>query len=316
MLHGHRWLYRYFTVISRSSINDFRQFHDISFQIKFGKMSSFETAKSYLEKRFAPERKKVLEELEGIKNDIQSVIEILTWGNVVYSSCSLIGGLMMATGIVFTGGAAMIPYGAVLGSYSSVVGVSHATLTNIILIKKLTDAATSLQVHAATCSKMVTFLKLLKEYIDLEMDKTLQSEISTIKDMRYGEIKELGGNVLTILGVALKANEKHTPQQRARKEKEMEIYKLIKMKGNLLKILPGYSNEIAGLCLKGCAMFSKNALIVPILGILVDLQTLFTSLDDSKRFHKGILCDQAKKLDKAISDLKWELEECEKIFKN
>lgn len=278
-------------------------------------MSSFETAKSYLEKRFSPERKKVLEELEGIKNDIQLVIKILTWGNVVYPSISLLGGLMMTTGILFTGGAALIPYGAVLGSYSSVVGVSHATLTNMILIKKLTDAATTLQDHAATCSKMVTFLKLLEEYIDLQMDKTLQSEISTIKETRFGEIEELGGNVLTILAVAIKANEKHTSEQRARKEKEIEIYKLIKMKGKLLKILPGYSNEIAGLCAKGCAMFSKNALIVPILGTLVDLQTLCTSYDDLKRFDKGILCNQAKKIAQAISELKWELEECEKIFK-
>lgn len=279
-------------------------------------MSSFETAKSYLDKRFAPERKKVIEELQAIRDDIQSVIKIQTYGNVVYSGSSLLGGLMMATGIVFTGGAGLISYGAVIGAYSSAAGEGHATFTNMVLIKKLTDAATSLQDHAATCSKMVKFLKLLKEYIDLKMDETIQSGISNIKDAGFEEIKKLGRNVVVIAGVALIADEEHTPQQRDRKEKEIEIYKLIKMKGKLLKMFPGYANEIAGLGAKGCTMFSKHALIVPILGILVDLQTFFESYDDSKRFAKGILCNQAKKIDEAISELKWELEECEKIFKD
>lgn len=279
-------------------------------------MSSFETAKSYLEKEFAPERKKVIEALQEIRNEIQSVIKLLTFLNAISSGSSLIGGIMMATGILFTGGAGLIPVGAVMGAYSSVAGVGHATFANMIIIKKLTDASTSLQDHSATCSKMVTFLKLLKDYIDLKMDETLQSGISNIKEVRFGEIENLGRNVVVIAGVALIANEKHTPQQQDRKEKEIEIYKLIKMNGKLLKMLPGNANEIAGLCAKGCAMFGKHALIVPILGILVDLQTLFESCNDLKRFDKGILCNQAKKIDKAIFDLKWELEECEKIFED
>lgn len=279
-------------------------------------MNSFGRAKSYLKKRFALERQKVIEELQGIKYDIQSVIKILTWGNVVCSGFSLLGGLMIATGTVFTGGAAIVPVGAVLGAYSSVVGVSHATFTNIILIKKLTDAATTLQDHAGTYSNMVTLLKLLKKEIDLQMGENFQSEISSIKQTRFGEITELGGNVLIIAGVASIAMENHTPEQRARKEKEIEIHQLIKMNEKLLKILPGYGNEIAGLCAKEFKMLGKNGLIVPTLGILADLQTFYTSCDDLKRFHKGILCNQAKKIDKAISELKWELEEYEQIFKD
>lgn len=279
-------------------------------------MSSFETAKSYLEKAFAPERKKVIEELKDIRNEIQTLIEFQTFAKVVFSGSSLIGGIMMATGILLTGGAGIIPVGAAIGAYSSIAGVGYATFTNMVIIKKLTDALTSLQDHSATCSKMVTFLKLMNEYIDLKMDETLQSGISNIRETCFAEIENLGRNVLVIAGVALIANKKHTPEKRARKEKEIEIYKLIKMKEKLLKMLPGNANENAGLCAKGCAMFGKDALIVPILGILVDLQTLFESYDDLKRFDKGILCTQAKKIDKAIFDLMWQLEECENIFKD
>lgn len=54
---------------------------------------------------------------------------------------------------------------------------------------------------------------------------------------------------------------------------------------------------------------------IAVIGIILDLKTIYSNTNDLSKMEKGKLCDQANHLDKAINDLKGEFERIHEVFK-
>lgn len=288
-----------------------------------GGMKSYDKAKSYLEGVFAPEREKIIQDLMSIRNDVQGVVKFQRLANTAYSFVGILGGCVMLGGLLATGGASVLVTGAVMGAYSGYVEVGHELFAKSFLIKKFSDAETSLREHEFTLSEMNERLFSLKE--DIDQIDSLQSRIVLLENSKRNEqiqavqILALIAQIIVIMGTD--KDPKDLVSDR------FEIYKLIKLGKLVQVVLPKSGKGITfacknGLSLLGGKSITKNVgkksvkVIATTFSVISDLHSFFTNLDDFTKFDSGKLCTEAERLDKIITKLQWDLKQIRECFAN
>lgn len=288
-----------------------------------GSMKSYDRAKSYLEAVFAPEQEKVIRDLMSMRDDVQGVIKFQSIANTGYSFVGMLGGFAMLGSLVVTGGTSLFATGALMGAYSGYAEVGHEVVAKSILIKKFSDAEKSLREHELIFSEMNKLLLSLTE--DIDQIDSLQSRIQLLentksnKEMHAVQILELIVHIIVIMGTDT------DPKELA--SNRFEIYKLIKLRKLVEKVLPQNGKGVAlagksGLSLLGVKSITKNVgkktvkVIATTLGVIADLNSIITNIDDVTKFDSGILCTEAERLDRIITKLQWDLKQIKECFTN
>lgn len=288
-----------------------------------GGMKSYDRAKSYLEDVFAPEREKVIRDLESIRDSVQGIIKFQRFANTGYSFVGMIGGCAMLGSFVVTGGASIFATGALIGAYSGYAEVGHEVVAKSLLIKRFSDAETSLREHELTLSEMNNLLLSLKE--DIDQIDSLQSRIELLKNtklneqMQAAQILGLIAQIIVIMGTDT------DPEELACNP--FEVYKLIKIQKLVEIVLPQNGKGVAlagknGLSLLGGKSITKNVgketvkVIATTFSVIADLNSFITIVDDFTKFDSGKLCKEAEKLDRIITKLQWDLKQIKECFTN
>lgn len=244
-------------------------------------MISIESAQSYLEVRFGPERKRLIKTLRDIKDVVQGVTKTNTAANVFYGSAVIVGGVVFLTGCLATKTPFLLQVGLYLGVSSRLIKACHGRISNEFLLKKLTDAVTRLKEHEITSSRMVELLSSVNKSIDSA--KWLQKNLTTMekaiddRKMKYEKIHPL----INEFGSIIDENIAH-------EEKASGISRLVKIGKSLNK-----------------ALFKT---------IIGSIESLIKNSSDLANYKKGELCTHARVIDIMLEDLQWELNMYEDLF--
>lgn len=130
-------------------------------------LGSFKQARHFCDETWAPERRKLLEDLKSIKDEVQRQGIIHSIGSITYSSAGIVGGGLAIAGIItapFTFGASLglTVAGIATGLTSGVAGYTHTKVKSKIVEKQYTDANTCLIKHYESCKEMIGLLELLE----------------------------------------------------------------------------------------------------------------------------------------------------------
>lgn len=288
-----------------------------------GGMKSYDRAKSYLEDVFAPEREKVIRDLKSIRDSVQGIIKLQRLGNTGYSFVGILGGYAMLGSILVTGGASLFAAGALMGAYSGYAEVGHEVIARSLLIKRFSDAETSLREHELTLSEMNNLLLSLKE--DIDQIDSLQSRIELLENTKSNEqihaiqILALIAQIIVILGTDT------DPKELA--NNRFEVYKLIKLRKLVEIVLPQSGKGVAlvgknGLSILGGKSITKTVgkktvkVIATTFSVIADFNSFITNVDDVTKFENGKLCKEAERLDRIITKLQWDLKQIKECFTN
>lgn len=286
-----------------------------------GGMKSYDRAKSYLEDVFAPEREKVIRDLESIRDSVQGIIKFQRFANAGYSFVGILSGCAMLGSLVVTGGASLFATGALIGAYSGYAEVGHEVIARSLLIKKFSDAETSLREHELTLSEMNNLLLSLKENID-QID-SLQSRIELLENTKRNEQNHAAQILLLIAQIIVIMETDTDPKELA--NNRFEVYNLIKLRKLVEIVLPQSGKGVTfagktGLSLLGGKSITKNAgkkiakVMATTFSVIADLNSLITNAGDFNKFDSGRLCTEAERLDGIITKLQWDLKQIKACF--
>ncbi|XP_052674987.1 apolipoprotein L3-like [Crassostrea angulata] len=278
-------------------------------------LDSFVKARNFYDKTWSPERRKVLKELEIIRDEIQRQAKIHSIGSITYSSVGLVGGGLAIAGIItapFTFGASLglTVAGIATGVTSGVAGVTHGAVKFGIVKKQCNNAKMNLENHDKHCKEMKSLLELLKQ--DIETIEASIKDYNELKTSYFGEgLKQVGGVTGVAKGVVnLVNNSKAVDVYRITGNVD-EVARVLSIGTALDDIVPSALKDVS----KGVTKLSTEALsVLAALGIVIDLGSLIWNAVDLSKINKGQLCSEAKKLQKVIEQMQHEYDVLTKCF--
>lgn len=237
---------------------------------------SFKEAREYYSNPWSIERKKVLQDLEDIRDSIQEQARIQAIGNITYSSVGLVGGGLAIAGIItapFTFGASLglTIAGIATSVASGVAGVTHGAVKFGKVKSQINNAKESLEKHRESCKEMMRLIGQLRK------------DIETIeKNMKNGMMSH-----------------------------GTDAFRVVKFGTTFVDIVPSAFTDVA----KGVSKVSTEALsVLAAIGIILDLGSLIWNSVDLSKFNKGQLCNEADKIQKVMDELQAEYDALTKSF--
>lgn len=227
--------------------------------------ASFKKASEYYSNPWSVERKKVLKELEDIRDYVQEQARIHSIGNITYLSVRIVGGGLIIAGVFtapFTLGVSLglTIAGLVTSVTSGVAETTHGVIKSTMVNTQINNAKQSIEKHYKSCEKMARLLEALKLDIkkhNIDYKRVLQDgeQLFRISDLASRNVENAVNEVATIsFGVTTAA------------------------------------------------------------GILLDLGSLIKDSVSLSTINNGQLCDEAKKLQNVINEMKKEFKELAKCF--
>uniref|UniRef100_K1PGB9 Apolipoprotein L3 n=1 Tax=Magallana gigas TaxID=29159 RepID=K1PGB9_MAGGI len=151
-------------------------------------LDSYVKARYFYHKEWAPERRRVLKDLESIRDEVQRQATMHSIGSITYSSVGLVGGGLAIAGIItapLTFGASLgLTAGIATGGTSGVAGVTHGAVKFGIVKKQINKAKTNLENHDKHCKGMKSLLELLKQ--DIQTIKANIKDCNRLKSSSFG----------------------------------------------------------------------------------------------------------------------------------
>lgn len=278
-------------------------------------LDSFVKARNFYHKKWAPERRRVLKDLESIRDEVQRQAKIHSIGSITYSSVGLVGGGLAIAGIItapFTFGISLglTVAGIATGVTSGVAGVTHGAVKIGIVKKQINNAKTNLENHEKSCKEMKSLLELLKQDIE-----TIEANIQDCKELKTSYLGEsligIGGATGVAKGIAnLVNNSKAVDVYRITGNVD-EVARVLSIGTALDDIVPSALKDVS----KGVTKLSTEALsVLAAIGIVIDLGSLIWNAVDLSKFNKGQLCSEAKKLQKVIEQMQHEYDVLTQCF--
>lgn len=215
--------------------------------------------------------------MKVVRDSIQEQARRQSIGNITYSSVRLGGGLAIA-GII----TAPYTFGASLGL--TIAGISAGAASGVASVT-----------HGAVKFGIVkTQINNAKESLDKHSESCkemvrligqLQKDIKTIEENMKNDMMSHGTNVVRV--------------------------RVVKSGTTLVDIVPSAFTDVA----KWVSKLSTEALnVLAAMGIVLDLWSLISSSTDLSKFNKGLLCDEAEKLQKVIKEMQKEYDDLTKRF--
>lgn len=166
--------------------------------------------KHFWELKFEPERRKMIEELKSLRDDIMSQERKQAIGNIAYSTAGFAGLGLAVAGVVaapFTFGLSLGLSGAGIAASvsSTVAAITHRKVKVKLVDKKLTVAEKSLNEHNKTTSEMISLLVPLVQNIDLLQENAgkLETEVLTSLSSYALEDAKIPRKVVAAIGSLL-----------------------------------------------------------------------------------------------------------------
>lgn len=258
-------------------------------------VKSYVNARNYYIEFLAPERKKVIDELTSLRDEMQAEAQRYTESNIRAAKCGLVGGLCILGGLCaapLTGGISLelTAIGASIGASSGLSKILLKRMHKKIILKKINYAVITMKEHDKTCSKMNKCLQALKHDIE-----SLQDKIE--------EMERLKPNV--------KNNLILTDQQIGSiiENPENFDFEIFRSEINLL------DNVLLSAAM-GDTTFSIDAFgTLGALTMLSDLENFAMGIDDLSDLVKGRLCTEAHQLDGVIKDMQRQNDAWRRLFR-
>lgn len=154
-------------------------------------INSYAKARKFFDEEFAPERERVIQLLENLKQTIQNKTINQKQGSMAYSAAGVLSGGAMLVSLLaapMTGGmSTLMTFGFYGGMVSGVADVSHRYNKWTTIKKLVGNAVTILKAHEITFSDLKQkFLLKLMEDID-----TIKRRIEIIRQIKCDEEKEI-----------------------------------------------------------------------------------------------------------------------------
>lgn len=136
----------------------------------------YEKAKQFYYSTFAPERRKVLQDLASLRDDLQEEERRLAIGNIAYQGVRTVGIGLFVAGIIaapFTLGGSLILSGTSLAASTSSLAATaiHKKVKAKKVKERISKAEQSLRKHEETCHQMYELLRKLNEYLKSSGDR-------------------------------------------------------------------------------------------------------------------------------------------------
>lgn len=238
---------------------------------------SFKTAERYFHQNWEVGQKEAIKKLKKIRDELQEQARILSIGSITYSSVGLVGGGLTIGGII----AAPFTFGVSLGL--AVAGLAAGVISGVAGV---THGAVKFGIAKKLCE---------------DAKKTLEEHCASSQKMK---------NLLTEL-------QKEVEEETIKNKNDLigranDVARVIKLGTTLVDIIPSAAKDIS----KGAAKLSTEALSALVaLGIVVDLGSLVLNSVDLSNFNNGKLCQEAKKLQDVIDQMKREYNDIAELFK-
>eukprot|EP00105_Crassostrea_gigas_P002514 XP_011415074.1 PREDICTED: apolipoprotein L3-like [Crassostrea gigas] len=278
-------------------------------------LDSFIKARNFYHKKWAPERRRVLKDLESIRDEVQRQAKIHSIGSITYSSVGLVGGGLAIAGIItapFTFGVSLglTVAGVATGVTSGVAGVTHGAVKFGIVKTQISNAKTNLENHDKHCKEMKRLLELLKQ--DIQTIKANIKDCNRLKSSSFGGgLKLVGGATGVAIRVENLVNKSKAAHMYRITGNVDEVARVMSIGTALDDIVPSALKDVS----KGVTKLSTEALsVVAAIGIVIDLGSLIWNAFDLSKFSKGQLCSEAKKLQKVIEQMQHEYDVLTKCF--
>eukprot|EP00105_Crassostrea_gigas_P012074 XP_011427958.1 PREDICTED: uncharacterized protein LOC105328675 [Crassostrea gigas] len=278
-------------------------------------LDSFAKARHFYDETWAIERRKILKELESIRDEVQRQAKIHSIGSIAYSSVGVVGGGLAIAGIItapFTFGVSLglTVAGAATGVASGVAGVTHGAVKTGKVKTQINNAKTNLENHDKHCKEMTRLLELLKEDI-----KTIKASIKDTNELETSylgqDLKHIGKAAGVAKGIVnLVNNSKAVDVYRITGNVD-EVARVMSIGTALDDIIPSVFKDVS----KGVTKISTEALsALAAIGIVIDLWSLYRSTADLSNFQKGQLCSEAEKLQTVIEQMQHEYDVLTQCF--
>eukprot|EP00105_Crassostrea_gigas_P045103 XP_019929251.1 PREDICTED: apolipoprotein L3 [Crassostrea gigas] len=263
---------------------------------------SFAKVRHFYDETWAPERRKVLKELECIRDKIQQQAEFHSVGSIAYSGVGLVGGGLAIAGIItapFTFGISfgLTVAGVSTGVASGVAGITHGAVKFGKVKKQIDSARTNLENHEKHCKEMTRLLELLEQ--DIETIKEDNKGSNELKNSYLsGGLKQIGPAVVA-KGIVNVVSSKVVDLYRITGKVHSNV-ELLRIVNVLDDTVLSPLNDIT----KGVTTLSAKALsVLTAIGIVIDMWSLYRSAADLSKFKKGQLCSEAEKLQNVIEQM-------------
>lgn len=262
---------------------------------------SFQEAKRHFINCWEPERRRVLQDLEAIKNEIQEQERIFSIGSITYSSVGIVGGVLTVAGVAapFTFGVslAFVVAGAATGVVSGLASTTHGFVKIGIIMKQCSNAKESLRKHQSTCIEMGKLVKILKSEIKLLRNRY---RFKSSHKREFGaQMKRVANLPKPIAELVLRSKAAHVYRTSGKVDEAAKVLNLGKV---LDDMVPSFLKDVS--INGGTKLSTKAVSALAVVGILVDLFSLILDAKDVHSIEKGELCSNAKKLQDVIDQMK------------
>lgn len=155
-------------------------------------INSYDKARAFFKNRFAPNRRKLIDNLKSLRDEINKDTKIQKKGCVVYSTIGLLSGGPMLFALLEVPGISntAITIGHYVGMTFSVVDMVHRFIKMRSVMNSVDKAEKKLQAHKIIFSELKGFLQNLKEDIE-----TIQYKIENIREIKSDEGTEIGNSL-------------------------------------------------------------------------------------------------------------------------
>lgn len=278
-------------------------------------LDSYVKARYFYHKEWAPERRRVLKDLESIRDEVQRQATMHSIGSITYSSVGLVGGGLAIAGIItapFTFGVSLglTVAGTATGVASGVAGVTHGAFKTRKVKTQINNAKTNLENHDKHCKEMTRFLELLKEDI-----VTIKASIKDTNELKIPsldqDLKHIGKAAGVAKGIVNLVNKSKAVDVYRITGNVDEVARVMSLGTALDDIIPSVFKDVS----KGVTKISTEALsALAAIGIVMDLWSLYTSTAELSNFQKGQLCSEAENLQKVIKEMQHEYDVLTQCF--
>lgn len=273
-------------------------------KLRFFETSS-EEKKEYFEK-WAAERRRVIEDLKEIKDEIQNKARNHSIGSAVYSGIGTAGGGMVIVGflalpVTFGTSLGLIAAGTSTELLSGVLGFGHGIFKNSSIKKLCKKARSSLKTHHENCMKMKRTLKTEAKMFDSrpKLDISHENQSKTQRERAKTLVKPLLNSV--------KSSKAFFTYQTT--ESKEEATKVMDPEKSLDDMIPSYVKEVT---FQNSSNVPREGLAaLAALGVITNLFSLF---EDISELTSDELCVEAQKIQDIIEQMEYEYDVMQEYY--